>query len=121
LDHLRKNRQRRESSAVEVDVDGDKYDSLNQVADDRPVNDPEQQVLCGELSVHISRALTRLTPRERIVFELKHCQGLKLRTVGEILNTSEGSIKTTLFRATQKLRFQLAGFTAENGRSMGAL
>ncbi len=45
------------------------------------------------------------------VFELKHFQGLKLRNVGEILNTWEGSIKTSLFRAAHKLRFQLAGFT----------
>lgn len=110
LDHLRKNRRRRESRAVGVNVEGDEYDSLSQVADDRPANNPEQQVLCREVSAHISHALTKLTPRERIVFELKHCQGLKLRTVAEILNTSEGSIKTTLFRATHKLRFQLVGF-----------
>ena len=110
LDHLRKNRQRKETSVVEVNVEGDEYDSLNQIADDRPDNNPEQQVLCRELCAHISRALTKLTPRERIVFELKHYQGLKLRTVGEILNTSEASVKTTLFRATRKLRFQLVGF-----------
>ena len=116
LDHLRRNRQRRESSAVEVTVEGGEYDSLNQVADDRPANNPEQQVLCRELCAHISRALTKLTPRERVVFELKHHQGLKLRTIGEILDTSEGSIKITLFRATQKLRFQLAGFTRERGK-----
>jgi hypothetical protein len=29
--------------------------------------------------------------------------------------TSEGSIRTTLFRATQKLRFQLAGFYRREG------
>jgi RNA polymerase sigma-70 factor (ECF subfamily) len=110
LDHLRKNRQRRETSAVEVSVEGVEYDSLNQIADDRPDNNPEQQMLCRELCAHISRALTKLTPRERIVFELKHYQGLKLRTVGEILNTSDASVKTTLFRATRKLRFQLVGF-----------
>jgi hypothetical protein len=38
-------------------------------------------------------------------------QGLKLRTVSEVLNPSEGSIKACLFRATQELYFQLAGFT----------
>ena len=42
--------------------------------------------------------------RERMVFELKHYHGLKLRTVGEILNTTEETAKNTLFRATQKLR-----------------
>ncbi len=33
------------------------------------------------------RALELLTPRERIVFEMKHYQGLKLRAIGEALGT----------------------------------
>jgi CheY-like chemotaxis protein len=45
------------------------------------------------------------------VFDLKHFQGLKLRSVSEILNASEGSVKTTFFRATRKLRFQLGKYT----------
>ena len=61
-----------------------------------------------ELGGRISRALEKLTPRERMVFELKHYQGLKLRTVGEMLNTTEETAKNTLFRATQKLRGALA-------------
>jgi len=56
----------------------------------------------------ILQALEKLTPRERMVFELKHYQGLKLRTVGEMLNTTEETAKNTLFRATQKLRGVLA-------------
>jgi len=52
--------------------------------------------------------MQRLSPRERVVFELKHYHGLRLRTVAGILNTSEGTIKNTLFRATHKLRVQLA-------------
>lgn len=35
--------------------------------------------------MHISKALQRLTPRERLVFELKHFEGLKLQTVSEML------------------------------------
>jgi len=111
LDHLRKNRSRREDSAIEVNAEGDEYEMLNQLSDHSPANNPEQHLLNRELSVRISCALQGLTPRERIIFELKHFQGLKLRTISEILNSSEGSIKTTLFRATQKLRFQLAGLT----------
>ncbi len=61
-----------------------------------------------ELGRKIGSALSRLTPRERMVFELKHYHGLKLRTVGEMLNTTEETAKNTLFRATQKLRSALA-------------
>ena len=61
-----------------------------------------------ELGKKIGAALDILTPRERMVFELKHYHGLKLRTVGEMLNTTEETAKNTLFRATQKLRGVLA-------------
>ena len=64
--------------------------------------------MARELGTKISLALGRLTPRERMVFELKHYQGLRLRTIGEMLNTTEETAKNTLFRATQKLRSALA-------------
>jgi RNA polymerase sigma-70 factor (ECF subfamily) len=81
---------------------------VNQVPDDRTANNPEQQLFSRELRAHILFALQKLTPRERMVFELRHFQGLKLRTVGEILDTSEASIKNSLFRATKKLHPELA-------------
>jgi len=107
LDHLRRNRTRAEDSTTEVKLEN----LINQVSDGRPVNNPEQQLLRRELGVQISRALRRLTPRERMVFELKHLQGMKLRTVSEILNCSEPAIKTSLFRATKKLRTHLTAYT----------
>jgi RNA polymerase sigma-70 factor, ECF subfamily len=104
LDHLRKNRNRRETSAIKVNAEGEEYDLLNQLSDhspaNNPANNPEQHLLSRELSVRILCALQGLTPRERMTFEFKHFQGLKLRTVSEVLNSSEGSIKTILFRAT---------------------
>jgi RNA polymerase sigma-70 factor (ECF subfamily) len=118
LDHLRRNRKGRENVAIESNVEGEEYSLLNQFHDDRAANNPEQQLLGRELGTHISSALQTLTPRERMVFELKHFEGLRLRTVGQILNTSEASIKTSLFRATQKLRFQLAGLATTTGRSI---
>jgi RNA polymerase sigma-70 factor (ECF subfamily) len=60
------------------------------------------------MGLAINEALDHLTPRERMVFELKHYQGLKLRTIGEMLSTTEETAKNTLFRATRKLRASLA-------------
>jgi RNA polymerase sigma-70 factor, ECF subfamily len=107
LDHLRRNQARKKNGGVEV---SDDY-FLDNLSDDRRGNNPEHQLLDQELNAHILRALERLTPRERLVFDLKHFQGLKLRSVGEILNASEGSVKMTFFRATRKLRFQLGKYT----------
>jgi RNA polymerase sigma-70 factor (ECF subfamily) len=107
LDHLRRNRARKKNNAIEITDD----DLLNQLPDDRPGNNPEQQLLDRELGTHILKALQRLTPRERMVFDLRHFEGLKLQSVSEILNASEGSIKMTFFRATRKLRLQLGKYT----------
>lgn len=91
-----------------TDADGAQYDVLEQVADVRAAADPERDLMRRELGVHIREALKKLSPRERMVFELKHYHGLKLRTVGEMLQTTEETAKNTLFRATQKLRSALA-------------
>ena len=108
LDHLRKKQVRKEDAPVAVDAQGEAYDVLAQVPDGRAGANPERDLMRRELGKRINRALDKLTPRERMVFELKHYQGLKLRTVGEILNTTEETAKNTLFRATQKLRGSLA-------------
>jgi len=108
LDHLRRKQVRREDAPVAVDAEGTPYDVLDQVADARAGADPERDLMSRELGTRIDRALGQLSPRERMVFELKHYHGLKLRTVGEILHTTEETAKNTLFRATQKLRGALA-------------
>lgn len=108
LDHLRKRQVRKEDAPVATDAAGEQYDVLDQVPDGRSGANPERDLMRRELAKRITRALEKLTPRERMVFELKHYHGLKLRTVGEVLNTTEETAKNTLFRATQKLRGALA-------------
>jgi RNA polymerase sigma-70 factor, ECF subfamily len=108
LDHIRKKNVRKEDAPVATDQSGDEFDILSQVPDGRAAANPERDLMARELGSRINRALEKLTPRERMVFELKHYQGLRLRTVGEILHTTEETAKNTLFRATQKLRGALA-------------
>src|SRR6202008_2657681 len=108
LDHLRKRNVRKEDAPVAVDASGEEDSRLEQLPDGRSGANPERDLMRRELGRKIGAALTKLTPRERMVFELKHYHGLKLRTVGEMLNTTEETAKNTLFRATQKLRTALA-------------
>ena len=108
LDHLRKRNVRKEDAPVAKDSSGGEYDLLDQVPDVRAGANPERDLMRRELGTKIYGALEKLTPRERMVFELKHYHGLKLRTVGEILHTTEETAKNTLFRATQKLRGALS-------------
>jgi RNA polymerase sigma-70 factor, ECF subfamily len=108
LDLLRRRKSRREDQAVMLDSSGEEIDLLTNVTDQRASANPDRELNRKILAERIREALDKLTPRERMVFELKHYQGLKLRTIGEILNTTEETAKNTLFRATRKLRTILA-------------
>jgi len=108
LDHLRRKQTRKEEPPVASDAEGRELNLLEQVADERPGSSPERNLARRELAARIALALKKLTARERIVFEMKHYEGLRLRTIGEALNTTEETVKNTLFRATRKLRAELA-------------
>ena len=108
LDQLRRRKTRKEDQAIMVDHSGDEIDLLASVSDVRSFSNPERELDRKVLGQKIQAALGKLTPRERMVFELKHYQGLRLRTIGEMLNTTEETAKNTLFRATKKLRARLA-------------
>jgi len=108
LDHLRKRNSRSRDITTTVSPDGEAEAVLDRMPDQSSGASPERSLISRELRGRIVRAMGRLSPRERVVFELKHYHGMRLRTVAGILNTSEGTIKNTLFRATHKLRDQLA-------------
>jgi len=108
LDHLRKKRLRHQYSTTLSSPDRQEYDVVNQVPDERAVASPERNFVVRVHREHIVRALDKLSLRERTVFELKHFHGMQLKTVAGILNTTEGTVRNTLFRATHKLRAQLA-------------
>jgi RNA polymerase sigma-70 factor, ECF subfamily len=108
LDQLRRKKTRREDHSVVVDRSGEEIDILASVSDNRSFSNPARELDRKVLGERIQAALSKLTPRERMVFELKHYQGLRLRTIGEMLHTTEETAKNTLFRATKKLRTQLA-------------
>jgi RNA polymerase sigma-70 factor, ECF subfamily len=108
LDQLRRRKSRREDPATVLDASGDEMDLMANITDDRSMANPARELDRKVMSQSIHDALDKLTPRERTVFELKHYQGLKLRTIGEMLSTTEETAKNTLFRATRKLRASLA-------------
>ena len=103
LDYLRKRKVRKEEPAV-VDTPEGPLDRMNDVEEEAAHADPERNLWNVQLGQRIEGALGGLTPRERMVFELRHYQGLRLRNIGEILGTSEEAAKNCLFRATQKMR-----------------
>jgi RNA polymerase sigma-70 factor (ECF subfamily) len=108
LDQLRRRKSRREEPSTVQDSSGGEIDLMAHLADTRAGSNPGRELERKTMSIAIRAAIEDLTPRERTVFELKHYQGLKLRTIGEMLSTTEETAKNTLFRATRKLRARLA-------------
>jgi len=110
LDHLRRRQARPEDQAPEMHTgqfeDGG-ADFFERQREHRATQDPERQLLGLEIKARLATAMERLSPRERIVFEMKHYHGLKLRAIGDALGTSEETVKNSLFRATRKLRLEL--------------
>ena len=112
LDQLRRRQARPEDQAPEANAahhEEGATDFFERQREHRPALDPERQLFGKEIQRRIASAMERLSPRERIVFELKHYQGLKLRAIGDALGTTEETVKNSLFRATRKLRSQLGG------------
>lgn len=109
LDHLRKRKVRKEEPAVVETSDGP-LDRLESFETESAQADPERTLWNRQLKQRIESGLLDLTPRERMVFELRHYDGLRLRNIGEILGTTEEAAKNCLFRATQKMRAVLGDF-----------
>ncbi|MBI1790217.1 MAG: sigma-70 family RNA polymerase sigma factor [Acidobacteria bacterium] len=109
FDYLRKRKIRKEEPPV-IETGEGWVDRTYTVEEDRAEGDPERNLHNQQLGARIGQALTGLTPRERMVFELRHYQGMRLKAIGEVLGTSEEAAKNCLFRATQKMRVELGEF-----------
>ena len=94
------------------------YESDTETHPDRPAlkdtlaattyySNPERRLYGKEVGEKIQDALKTLSEKERLVFELRHYQGLRLKMIGEIMGSTEETAKNYLFRATQKLRAYL--------------
>jgi RNA polymerase sigma-70 factor (ECF subfamily) len=103
LDSLRRRKVRAEEPSVVETPDGP-LDRISSFEEDRPLGNPERQLRNRQLERRIGTALEGLTPRERMVFELRHYQGMRLTRIGEVTGTSEEAARNCLFRATRKMR-----------------
>jgi RNA polymerase sigma factor (sigma-70 family) len=57
-------------------------------------------------------ALETLSPRQRMVFTLKHYEGYKLREIAVMMKCSEGTVKKYLFEAIARMRKHLKDYVS---------
>jgi RNA polymerase sigma-70 factor, ECF subfamily len=65
---------------------------------------PEERAYAGELGALLESAIAALPKGQRIVFVLRHRQGLKLCEIADALGLAEGTVKRQLHAAVQRLR-----------------
>ncbi len=78
---------------------------------------PEARAYAGELGQLLDAEIGRLPPGQRIVFVMRHHQGLKLCEIASALGLAEGTVKRQLHAAVHRLRQALtvANVTAGEG------
>ena len=77
-------------------------------ARDVATGDHHDVLVTTERQVHVERALHELPTLQRAVVILRHLNGLSTKQVSEILQCSEGTVKTHLFRGLKKMKTRLA-------------
>jgi len=88
--------------------EGDEEDGVSHGVTPVSDDDVHSSAVEGELHANIRDALADLSPRQRLVFLLKHYEEFKVREIAVMTGLSEGAIKKYLFEATNKLRVALS-------------
>jgi RNA polymerase sigma-70 factor (ECF subfamily) len=93
---------RRQSPAAAAPFGEEAERRMLNTPEERP--DPESCAYGGELGAVLEGEIARLPPGQRIVFLMRHHQGLKLSEIAEALGLAEGTVKRQLHAAVHRLR-----------------
>lgn len=72
--------------------------------------DPQRLINNEELKLLLEKALQSLPRQQKEIFALKHFEELKISEIAGITGLAEGTVKTHLFRAVQRLQEILKEF-----------
>jgi RNA polymerase sigma-70 factor (ECF subfamily) len=94
IDYYRKNYSKRRELESAKSIE-----ELNLAAEDGPNN-----AASSDLRRIFSRCLEKLTDRQRMIFILKHYNGLQYQEIAQVLNISVGTVKSLHSKAVQNLK-----------------
>jgi RNA polymerase sigma-70 factor (ECF subfamily) len=69
---------------------------------------PDRLAASAEIRQRVRVAMSRMSPRERAAFSLRHLQGLSIAEIGEALELDTSAAKQSVLRAVRKVRQVLA-------------
>jgi len=76
---------------------------------------PEEQAYGGQIGDVLEQEIARLPPGQRLVFMMRHYEGLKLIEIAEALGLAEGTVKRQLHAAVHRLRHALTAANVTSG------
>jgi RNA polymerase sigma-70 factor (ECF subfamily) len=91
---------RRRSPTFSLDGGGDQRPF--EVVAEAPA--PDQRVYAGEIQRAVEAAVDRLPPQQRLIFTMRHFEGMKLTDIADALGIAEGTVKRQLHSAVHRLR-----------------
>lgn len=101
LDLIRKNSRRDEIDTVILDSDGEfEID----IADDSPDSRPDASYLRKVEKETVLQSIEELPSAAREIIVLRDIEGLSYAEIGAMLGIAEGTLKSKLFRARERLR-----------------
>ncbi len=74
----------------------------------RPVHTSERTVHNGLLMRQVLDLLKGVPARQRLMFLMKHQEGMTCEEIADAMGTSVGTVKKTLFRVVERLRQNFA-------------
>ena len=110
IDYLRRERIKRKLFFFRSDSDS--VDPVEHAID--LSQDPGREVQSREAMRLLQHSLTRLSPRQQVIFTLRHYEGLPLKEIAAHLGLETGTVKVHLHRAIKQLREDLAEYHEES-------
>jgi len=91
---------------INSDMENDDIDYI--AGSDDETNSPDELLSRNEFTDNVKEALEKLSPKQKMIFVLKHFEGYKIREIASMIGCGEGTVKKYLFEANHKLRDQLS-------------
>lgn len=109
IDHLRRERIKRRLFFFRQD--NESIDPVELAAD--PLSHPGRELQAKEAMRSLRKSMDKLSPRQQVIFNLRHYEGLPLKEIAEHLGLETGTVKVHLHRAVTQLREDLAEYSEE--------
>jgi RNA polymerase sigma-70 factor (ECF subfamily) len=74
----------------------------------KPVTDQEGRMLEKESQSLLIRGMAKLNPKYKLAVALRYAEGMRIKEIADVMDCSEGMVKSLLFRGVRQIRNSVA-------------